>query len=150
MTADRTDTADRTRTEDRTDRTDERWVNRPAALAALAVGGVLALIGILAPLVEGQSGEFLGFGRNYLHDLIHLGSGVAGLAAGYVAGGRWAREYDLGFGAVYLLVTVFGLVAFGLMADLIALNAADNALHAVLAILLLGVGYMYGDRERRT
>lgn len=147
MTADHVETTDRTRTEDRTT---DRWVNRPAALAALVVGGVLTLIGVLAPLVAGQRGEFLGFGRNYLHDVIHLGSGLAGLAAGYVAGGKFAREYDLAVGGVYLLVTVLGLVAFGLLADLIALNAADNALHALLAIVLLAVGYFYGDRERGT
>lgn len=145
MRADRT--ADQNRSETRTA---ERWVNKPAALAAITIGGVLTLIGILAPIVEGQSGEFLGFGRNYLHDLIHLGSGLAGLVAGYAAGGRWAREYDLTVGGVYLLVTVLGLVAFGVLADLIALNAADNALHALLAVVLLGVGYLYADRERET
>lgn len=145
MSADRTDTADRTG-----DRTTDQWVNRPAALTAILVGGVLALIGIAAPLVEGAQGEFLGFGRNYLHDLIHLGSGAAGLAAGYYAGGRFAREYDLAMGAVYGLVTLLGLVAFGLMADLIALNAADNALHFGLTLVLLGVGYYFGDRDRRT
>ena len=45
---------------------------------------------------------------------------------------------------VYGLVTVAGVVAFGLLADLIALNVADNALHMLLAFTLLGVGLAFG------
>lgn len=34
---------------------------------AIVFGAVLALVGIAAPVVAGSSGEFVVFGRNYLH-----------------------------------------------------------------------------------
>jgi hypothetical protein len=60
--------------------------------AALALGAVLALVGILRPLLGGQEGVVLGLGRNYLHDAIHLLSGLAGLGAGYYAGAGSPRS----------------------------------------------------------
>jgi len=39
------------------------------------------------------------------------------------------------------------LVAAGAPADLLALNAADNALHVLLAAVLLGVGVIFGGVE---
>lgn len=115
--------------------------------AALVLGAVLALIGILGPIVAGREGLLFGFGRNYLHDAIHLLSGLAGLAAGYYAGGRFAEEYHKALGVTYLLVVILGFVAFDLMAELINLNMADNLLHLVLAVAFLAVGFYLG-RER--
>lgn len=108
---------------------------------ALLFGAVLALVGIAAPIVAGQNGDFVVFGRNYLHDAIHLLSGVAGLAAGYLAGGRYAGLYNRSLGVVYLLVTVLGFVFLEVFADLIALNTADNFLHLALGIAFLAVGF---------
>lgn len=115
-------------------------------IVAVLFGAVLALIGVAAPLVEGATGAFLGFGRNYLHDAIHLLSGVAGLGAGLYAGGAFADEYNKVLGAVYLLVTVLGFVFFGFFQDLISLNMADNYLHLGLAVVFLGVGFLVADR----
>ncbi len=112
---------------------------------ALLFGAVLALVGVLGPVLGGQSGELIIFGRNYLHDAIHLLSGVAGLAAGYYAGGEFAEGYNKTLGVVYLLVTVLGFVLFDLFANLIALNMADNFLHLALAVAFLAVGFALGD-----
>jgi len=114
-----------------------------AAYVAVGVGGVLALIGVVAPVVAGPEGELLVFGRNYLHDAVHLATGLAGLAAGYYAGGRYAEEYALGLGVVYLLVSVAGILFLPTLSDLLALNVADNALHVLLAVVLLGTGIVF-------
>lgn len=104
-------------------------------------GAVLALVGILGPVLGGSDGNLLIFGRNYLQDVIHLSTGAAALAAGYYAGGRYARSYLQGFGLVYLFVTIAGFAFIGLFADLIALNWADNLLHLAVAVVFLGVGF---------
>lgn len=112
---------------------------------AIVFGAVLALVGIAAPFLAGATGDFIVFGRNYLHDAVHLLSGVAGLWAGYAAGGGYARAYNKLLGVVYLLVTVVGFVFLDVFADVIALNAADNLLHLALAVAFLVVGYGLSD-----
>jgi len=117
----------------------------PQTIVAVLFGAVLALVGVLGPVLGGASGDLIIFGRNYLHDGIHLLSGLAGLAAGYYAGGQYASDYNKALGVVYLLVTVLGFVLFDLFADLIALNTADNFLHLALAVVFLGVGFALGE-----
>jgi hypothetical protein len=117
----------------------------PQTIVAVLFGAVLALVGVLGPVLGGASGELIIFGRNYLHDAIHLLSGLAGLAAGYYAGGQYASEYNKALGVVYLLVTILGFVLFDLFANLIALNTADNFLHLALAVVFLGVGFALGE-----
>lgn len=113
---------------------------------ALLFGAVLALVGVLGPALAGPEGELIIFGRNYLHDAIHLLSGVAGIGAGYYAGGQYAAAYNKTLGVVYALVTVLGFVFFGLFAELIALNTADNFLHLILALVFLAVGFGFSAR----
>lgn len=108
---------------------------------ALVFGAVFALVGILGPVLGGADGNLIVFGRNYLHDVIHLASGLAGLAAGAYAGGKFAGDYLKGFGAIYLVVTVAGFALMGVFESLIGLNMADNVLHLVLAVALLGAGF---------
>lgn len=115
---------------------------------ALVFGSAFLLIGILGPIIGGgQEGELIIFGRNYLHDVIHLASGAAGIAAALYAAGRYAGAYLKGFGIVYLLVTVVGFLAPELLGDLIHLNSADNWLHVVLTIGLLAAGFGLDDRN---
>lgn len=129
------------------DETDRDWsIRDPQIAVALLGGAVFALLGILAPLLSGQRGVFLGLGRNYLHDVVHLGSGLVGLAAGYYAGGAYADRYNIGMGLTYALVTLLGFVAFGFMNDLIALNTADNYFHLLLTLVFLGTGFLAGRR----
>lgn len=120
-------------------------LSNPQTAVALLVGAVLAVVGIAAPVVAGQSGEFVVFGRNYLHDAIHLLSGVAGLLAGYYAGGRFAKQYNVVLGVTYAFVTVLGFVLADLMAELLAINTADNFLHLALALVFLAVGFGIGS-----
>jgi len=108
---------------------------------ALVFGAVFTLVGVLGPVLGGADGNLIIFGRNYLHDAIHLASGLAGLGAGAYAGGKFAGEYLKGFGAIYLVVTVAGFALMGVFEGLIGLNMADNVLHLVLAVALLGAGF---------
>lgn len=117
------------------------------ALVAMVVGGVLVAVGILAAALGGPEGEFIVFGRNYLHDAVHVLTGALALVAGYYAGGRYADKASIGLGSVYLLVTVVSIVMAQLMHRLLAVNTADNALHVVLALLLLGTGLILGTAE---
>ena len=110
----------------------------PQQPLAQVIGAVLTLVGV-AGFFTG--GTLLIFGINALHHVVHLVSGVLGLAAGFSAGGQWARYYNQGFGVIYLLVTALGFVAPALTASLLAINAADNFLHLALGIVLAGVGF---------
>ena len=114
---------------------------------AMAVGGILIAVGVLAPVVAGERGAFVVFGRNYLHDLVHLITGAAAFWAGYFAGGQYASNSAIVLGALYLVVTVLGIVYLDVLRELLALNTADNALHLVLAVLLLGTGLVFGAAE---
>lgn len=113
---------------------------------ALLFGAVLALVGALGPALAGSESNLIIFVRNYLHDAIHLLSGLAGIGAGYYAGGKYAAAYNKTLGAVYALVMVLGFVFVGLFAELIALNTADNFLHLALALVFLAVGFGFSAR----
>jgi glucose uptake protein GlcU len=113
-------------------------VRDPQQPLAQVVGAVLTLVGV-AGFFTG--GTLLIFGINALHNVVHLVSGVLGLAAGFYAGGQWARYYNQGFGVIYLLVAALGFVAPAQTASLLAINSADNLLHLALGIVLAGVGF---------
>lgn len=117
------------------------------ALVAMVVGGVLIAVAVLAPLLGGPNGDFVVFGRNYLHDAVHLVTGLAALGAGFYAGGRYADKASIGLGSLYLLVTIISIVLVNVMASLLNVNTADNALHVVLALLLLGTGLILGTTD---
>ena len=53
----------------------------------------------------------------------------------------------LSFVAVYLLLGLLGIAYFGALEGVMELNAADNALHLLLATVLLGVGVIFGGVE---
>lgn len=138
-----------------TEETDYEWsMSDPQIAVAIVLGAVLALLGIAAPLVTGARGEFLGIGRNYLHDGVHILSGLAGLAAGYYAGGVYADRYNIAMGATYGLVAILGFVAFDTMNDMMGINTGANYFHLFLMLVFLGAGAlarrrgMGRDRQR--
>jgi hypothetical protein len=88
----------------------------PAQLYALLFGAVLLIVGILGFISESSLGavsdvhgsDFIIFEGNGWHNIVHILSGLLGLA-------MWrrpasARAYALGFGAVYLVVTIWGFI----------------------------------------
>ncbi len=107
-------------------------------LVAQVIGVVLTVVGIAGFFTQGS---LLGFGINTLHNVVHLVSGIAGLALGFSAGGKNAHYFNKIFGSVYLLVAVLGFVASDMMMSLLAVNMADNILHVVIGLVVAGVGF---------
>ncbi|KAA0931838.1 DUF4383 domain-containing protein [Streptomyces apricus] len=125
----------------------------PVQKAALAVGAVFLLVGILGfipgittdydtmKFASHESGaELLGiFQISVLHNLVHLAFGVAGIALARTASG--ARTYLLAGGAVYLVLWLYGLfVGHHSGANFVPLNTADDWLHFFLGIGMIALG----------
>jgi hypothetical protein len=116
--------------------------------AALVFGVVFTVVGVLGfiPAVTPDS-HLLGiFHVDTLHNIIHLASGLLGLALASM-GGAYAKKYLVGFGAVYALVALVGIVQGNTVLGLIEVNLADNLLHVVLAVGLLGAGLTLPEEE---
>jgi len=73
---------------------------------------------------------------------VHLLSGVLALWAG-MSSTAYARLYFRLFGVVYALVAVLGFLAGNAMVlGLISNNMADTALHVVIALVALTLGFL--------
>lgn len=117
---------------------------------AVVLGAVLTLIGILG-FIPGLTpgGNLLGiFAVDGLHNVIHLLSGIVGLAAGLSSAARYARWYALAFGVVYALVTIIGFIQGTTVLGLIRVNGADNVLHLLITASALAVYFVASNRER--
>jgi predicted transporter len=81
---------------------------------------------------------------------VHLLYGVAGLAMARSWSG--ARAYLIGGGAVYLVLWLYGLLVDQKSdANFVPLNMADDWLHLVLGLGMIGLGVMLGkDRHTAT
>jgi len=86
------------------------------------------------------------FQVSVLHNVVHILFGVAGLALARSWEG--ARAYLLGSGVIYSVLFVYGvIVGAGSNANFVPINGADNVLHLLLAVGLLG-SYFVSARER--
>ena len=129
------------------DTRESSWREQPQVLTALVVGGVITLIGLLGFLLEPVEGQLFGvFGVNALHNVVHLLTGVAGLAGGYYAAGRLSDEYNKYGGLAYLLLVVLWLAIPAVMDDFLNVGLADTLLHLGLGAILAGVGFGAADR----
>lgn len=100
------------------------------------LGVVFILVGILGFFQDPILGLFE---VDLVHNLVHLVSGVALVA---LAGATALRVV----GVVYLLVTVLGFaMGEGDLLGLMHVNAADNWLHLVLAVALIGASFAKGS-----
>ncbi|HEY8103440.1 MAG TPA: DUF4383 domain-containing protein [Gaiellaceae bacterium] len=129
----------------------------PVQNVARLVGAVFLLVGIAGfipgittNLYDGLefagndgSAELLGlFGVSILHNLVHGLFGIAGLALAATASG--ARTFLVGGGVIYIALWLLGLVGG---ADWIPSNTADDWLHLVLGVAMIGLGVVL-TRER--
>jgi hypothetical protein len=121
--------------------------------AAMAVGVVFLAVGILG-FVPGITSHYsdmafaghssgaklLGiFQVSILHNIVHLLFGVAGLAAARTASG--ARAFLVGGGVIYLVLWIYGLVISQTSsANFVPVNTADNWLHFLLGVGMIGLG----------
>ncbi|HEX8390365.1 MAG TPA: DUF4383 domain-containing protein [Candidatus Saccharimonadales bacterium] len=119
--------------------------------AAMGFGAVFVLIGLLGfvPALT-PDGNLLGiFHVDAVHNLIHLASGVAALAA--ASSVRNSRLYFQIFGVVYSVVAVGGFLPFLQFGDdmkllgLTHMNMADNLLHIAIAAGALYFGFVHKE-----
>lgn len=136
----------------------------PVQAAAAVVGAVFILVGILGfiPGITSDYGQMEAAGHeshakllglfqvSILHNVVHLLYGVAGLAMARSWSG--ARAYLIGGGAVYLVLWLYGLLVDQKSdANFVPLNMADDWLHLVLGLGMIGLGVMLGkDRHTAT
>ncbi len=119
----------------------------PARLYTTVIGATLLIVGVLGFIAnstfstnEAQHSNFIIFAVNGWHNVVHIASGLVGLALLRRPGGP--RLFALGFGAVYLVVTIWGF-AIGSghsILSILPVNTADNILHLVIALAGLGAG----------
>ncbi|MBW3652806.1 MAG: DUF4383 domain-containing protein [Actinobacteria bacterium] len=119
-----------------------------AQVYAMVLGAVLVLVGIAGFLVESsfgigdsaQRGTLIVFDINGWHNVVHLLSGIVGLAMAGTA--AKARLFSIGYGIVYVLVTILGFVVGdgGLLLSIIPINTADNLLHLAIAVTGIAIG----------
>jgi hypothetical protein len=111
-----------------------------AKTLVMVLGVVFVLIGILGFFMDSP---LLGlFAVDTVHNIVHLASGLLALAFAAM-GESSAKTYAKVFGLVYALVTILGFV-MGTDKELLGLmviNANDNYLHLLLAVILLYAGF---------
>ncbi len=149
--------ADRTADRIDTDRSALRQAARIFGIVFLLVGIAGFIPGLTTDAEElhfagphdGESArpELLGlFHVSVLHNLVHLGFGLAGLALARSV--RGASGYLIGGGIVYALVFVYGLVVdHDSDANFLPVNDADNVLHAALAAGMVLLGLLLTPRR---
>jgi Domain of unknown function (DUF4383) len=125
----------------------------PAQSLSLLLGAAFLAVGILGFIPgitthygdmsfagEDSGAELLGvFQISILHNLVHILLGIAGLVLSKTWDG--ARMFLIGGGVIYLGLWLLG-IAGG--ADWVPVDSADNWLHFVLGLTLLGGGLVTG------
>ncbi|MFE4541522.1 DUF4383 domain-containing protein [Arthrobacter sp. NPDC056727] len=131
---------------------------------AMGLGAVFLLVGVLGfiPGITTNYGamSFAGhdsgamllgvFQVSVLHNIVHLLFGAAGIAMARTD--RMARNFLLGGGIVYVLLWIYGLVInMDGAANFVPFNTADNWLHLILGVAMVGLGLWLGrDAMDRT
>lgn len=128
--------------------------------AALLVGVVFVLVAILGFVPGITTGDLGAYGHesdakllglfqvSILHNIVHLLFGVGILMSRTRAG---AKAYLVGGGVIYLVLVVVGLFIHDKMEaiNFVPINSADNLLHLVLGIAMIGVGLVLGKTPAR-
>jgi hypothetical protein len=126
------------------------------------VGAAFLLIGILG-FIPGITSHLYGgldfaghnsraeifylFQTSWLHNIVHLAYGIAGLTLARTSAG--ARSFLIVGGVVYLALWLYGLiVGQDGGANFVPLNTADNWLHFALGLGMITLGFVT-TREHR-
>ena len=131
--------------------------------ATLAVGVVFLLVGLLG-FIPGITSNYesLGFAGHgsgalllgifqvsILHNIVHLLFGIAGVAMARSAAA--SRNYLVVGGAIYLVLWLYGLfIGQDSGANFVPVNSADNWLHFVLGVAMIGLGVGLSRGTART
>ena len=135
----------------------------PVQMAAMVVAVVFLLVGI-AGFIPGVTTDYDGmtfaghestamllgvFHVSILHNIVHLLFGIAGLALARTVSG--ASNFLIWGGVIYAVLFIYGLVIdHDSAANFVPLNTADNWLHLVLAIGMIGLGVALRGRRAVT
>ncbi len=128
-------------------------------IVALVLGVVLTLLGIIGFFVPAENSTgvqalFGIFDVDVVHNLIHLVSGLIGIAAAFTG---YSRTFNQVFGVIYILLGLLGLIPAlyfpagaygtdrGLFLGITHINAGDHILHLVIGIVAAGVGFFVQD-----
>ena len=118
----------------------------PNRIVATVIGVVFLLLGVIGLVFDATHGSILGFEVDLVHNLVHLLTGILGLAAAFTG---WSRRFNQVFGIIYLLLGLAGLVPalyFGhRLLGLMHVNAADNVLHLIVGLVAAAVGFFVRD-----
>lgn len=125
----------------------------PVRVAAMVVAAVFLLVGLLG-FVPGITTDYDGmtfaghestamllgiFHVSILHNIVHLLFGVVGLVMARTVAG--ARGFLIGGGVVYLVLWIYGLVVdHDSAANFVPVNTADDWLHLLLGVGMVGLG----------
>lgn len=131
--------------------------------AARVVGAVFLLVGILG-FIPGVTSNYQALGMaghesealllgifqvSILHNFVHLLFGVAGMVMARTPG--QARNYLLYGGLIYLVLWLYGLlIGHDSPANFVPVNDADNWLHLVLGIGMIGLGILLSGKREHT
>ena len=110
---------------------------------AIAFGIVFIIVGILGFVsAVTPNGLLLGyFEVNPAHNVVHLATGVVALIVAF-ASEKAMRLFFQIFGVIYALVALMGFFMGNQpLLGIVAINAADNWLHVLIAIVALYLGF---------
>jgi hypothetical protein len=114
------------------------------------IPGITTHYGDLSFAGHDSGAKLLGiFQVSILHNIVHIGFGAVGLVLATTADG--ARTFLIGGGIVYLVLWIYGLLLDqegG--ANFVPVNTADNWLHFVLGIAMVGLGFALTRRVGRS
>jgi hypothetical protein len=131
-------------------------------MLAMLVGATFLLVGILG-FIPGITSHLYGgldfaghnsdakllhiFQTSWLHNIVHLAFGIAGIALARTWEG--ARAYLIGGGVIYLALWLYGLiVGQNSGANFVPMNTADDWLHFILGLGMIGLGFATTRVER--
>lgn len=115
---------------------------------AILFGLVFVILGIVGflPQYAPEGKLFNLFAINTPHNLIHLATGVIAVLCGF-SSSRASKIFFIVFGLVYAGVAALGFYHGGnMLFDMIAINTADNWLHAGIAAISLYFGFFLQSR----
>jgi hypothetical protein len=121
----------------------------------MGVGILLVVVGILGfiPGITTQYDELRFFGPDsqamflnlfqvsMLLNIVHLV--IGGIGLGMSRSGMGARNFLMGFGALYIVLSIYGLsVGVDSAANFLSLNTPDSWTFMVLGLLMIGAGWI--------
>ena len=120
----------------------------PSQLYALIFGAVLTVAGIIGFFYNSDftsnkaihDDVFGILSVNGWHNVVHIATGVLGLAA--AATYASSRGYAFGLGAVYIAVAIWGFVigSGDSILSIVPVNTADNFLHLLIGVAGIAAG----------